>query len=123
MGIAALPEKTEVIMDKKYKLTREEQETTIRASAADEEWDICSSDPRFIRYLKRQGYEPVPDHQLSGFFKFQISFIKLRIRKREIKVTDEQRAGLAKRTKFNVVKPAVARDKNENTNLTLSSVI
>jgi hypothetical protein len=109
-------------MDKKCKLAREEQETTIRASAADEEWEICSADPRFIRYLKRQGYEPVSDNQLSGFVRFQVPFKKLRIRKREIKVTDEQRAGLAKRTKFNVVKPAVALDKNEKTNATLSPV-
>ena len=109
-------------MAKEYKLTREEQETTMRASAADGEWDICSADPRFIRYLKRQGYEPVPDHQLSGFVKFRVPFEKLRIRKREIKVSEAQRAGLAKRTKFNVVKPAVARDKNEKTNSALNPV-
>lgn len=99
-------------MINKYKLTREEQETVIRSSAAEDGWDICSADPRVIRYLKRQGYDPAPDHQLSGYLRCRVPFSKVRIRKREVSMSAERRAGLAFGRKFNEVKPHSAQDKN-----------
>ena len=68
----------------KSKLTREEQETVIRSSAADQQWDVCSADPRFIRYLMRQGYAPEPDHQFSDpYMAFKLPYNRLRVLKRE----------------------------------------
>ena len=66
------------------KLTREERETIIRSSAADKEWEICTADPRVVRYLIRQGYAPMPDHQLSDpYLAFTVPFGRLRFLKRE----------------------------------------
>lgn len=66
------------------KLSREELETTIRCSAAGREWDICTADPRFIRYLMKRGYLPEPDHQLSDpYMSFKVPFERLRFLKRE----------------------------------------
>jgi len=81
-----------------YRLTKEEQETVIRCSAADQEWDVCTADPRFIRYLKRQGYEPEPDYQLGDYLSCRVPFRRLRIRRLE-GLTAEQRARLAIRLK------------------------
>ena len=56
-----------------HRLSLEEQETIIRCSAADSEWDICTADSRIISKLKRSGYEPKPDHQFSApFVKFTL---------------------------------------------------
>ena len=63
-------------------LTRDEQETIIRSSAADSEWDICTADPRIIRYLVKRGFKPSPDHQFSApYQKFTVPFKKLRFSK------------------------------------------
>jgi hypothetical protein len=77
-----------------YRLTKAEQETVIRSSAANQEWDVCTADPRFIRYLKRQGYEPGPDHQLRDHLSCRVPFRRLRISKKVV-LTDEKRAQLA----------------------------
>jgi len=70
------------------KLTREELETVIRSSAADKEWDVCTADPRFIRYLMKQGYAPEPDHQLSDpYMAFTVPFNRLRLLKHEKRST------------------------------------
>ncbi len=67
-----------------HKLTREERETIIRCSAADQEWDVCTADPRIIRYLIRQRYVPEPDQQLSEpYVVFTVQFSRLRFLKRE----------------------------------------
>jgi hypothetical protein len=79
---------------KTYRLTKEEQETVIRSSAADQEWDVCTADPRVIRYLKRQGYEPEPDYQLRDHLSCRIPYRKLRISKKA-GLTAEQKARLA----------------------------
>ena len=81
-------------MTRTYRLTKAEQETVIRCSAADQDWDICTADPRFVRYLKRQGYEPAPDYQFGGHMSCRVPFRKLRFGKRE-GATAEQRARLA----------------------------
>ncbi len=85
-------------MANKYKLTKAEQETVIGCSAADSEWDVCTADPRFIRYLKRQGYEPGPDHQFPGHMSCKVPFRKLRIR-RIAELKADQKARLAFRLK------------------------
>jgi hypothetical protein len=79
---------------KPYRLSRAEQETVIRASAADQEWDVFTADPRFIGYLKRQGYEPGPDHQSKDAVS-----CKMRIARKDSQMTVEQRASLAIRLK------------------------
>ena len=81
-------------MTRTYRLTKEEQETVIRCSAADRERGACTADPRFIRYLKRQGYEPEPDYQLGDYLSCRIPYRKLRISKKA-GLTAEQKARLA----------------------------
>jgi hypothetical protein len=81
-----------------YRLTKEEQETVIRCSAADQEWDVCTVDPRFIRHLNRQGYHPEPDYQFPDHMSCKVLFRKLRIRRiSELKA--DQKARLAFRLK------------------------
>lgn len=71
-------------MGNDYKLTKEERETVIRASAADSDWDVCTADPRIARYLMKQGYAPDPDHQFSDpYMAFRMPFGRLRFLKRE----------------------------------------
>ncbi len=82
-----------------YRLTREEQETVIGCSAADREWDVCTADPRFARYLRRQGYEPEPDFQFHDCVFCRIPFRKLRISKKA-GLTAERRARLASQLKM-----------------------
>lgn len=77
-----------------YRLARGEQDTVIGGSAADQEWDVCTANPRFIRYLKRQGYEPAPDYQLGDHLSCRISYRRLRISKKA-GLTAEQKARLA----------------------------
>ena len=81
-------------MTRTYRLTKAEQETVIRCSAADQDWDICTADPRFVRYLKRQGYEPAPDYQGRDYLSCRIPYRKLRLSKKA-GLTAEQRARLA----------------------------
>jgi len=110
-------------MANKYKLTKSEQETVIRSSAADQEWDVCTADPRFIRYLKRQGYEPVPDRQCTDYFSCRVPSTKVRIRKREIETSVERKVGLALGRKFDEVKPGSAQDRNGNETRTRGAVL
>ena len=76
------------------KLSREEQETVIRASAADDCWDIWTCDPRIIRLLKRRGYITKSDHQSKGgdavSVKIPSSQIVIRSAKRRT-LTEEER--------------------------------
>ena len=84
------------------KLTHEEQETVIRASAADEEWDIWTCDPRIIRLLERRGYTPKPDHQQSkggNALSVKIPFGRVSILGPKAKLTDEQRSARDSRLK------------------------
>jgi hypothetical protein len=65
-------------------LSREEMETVIRCSAADQEWDIVSADPRMIRYLEKRGYQKIVDEQLSApYFLFKVPFRRLRFSAKE----------------------------------------
>ncbi len=65
-------------------MTREEQETVIRKSAADDAWDIWTCDPKFIHLLERRGYEPQPDHQSKNgkAVSIQIPYRQLTLRSR-----------------------------------------
>jgi hypothetical protein len=92
----------------KYQLTRAELESVFRSSAADKEWDVVTTDPRMIRYLKRQGYDPKTDHQLSDYVSCKVPFRKVRIRKLGITLSAEQRSKLASRFKTGPKKQAVA---------------
>jgi hypothetical protein len=62
-----------------YRLTKEEQETVIRCSAADQEWDVCTADPRMIRYLTKRSWTRQPDYQDSTFLFCRLPFAKLRV--------------------------------------------
>ena len=42
-------------------MTREEQETIFRTSAADDDWEFYSRDPKFKRLLERRGYSVIED--------------------------------------------------------------
>lgn len=54
----------------------------IRSSAADQEWDVITADPRMVRYLKRQGWELKTDHQIPAPVSYKVPFRKLRIGRR-----------------------------------------
>jgi hypothetical protein len=58
-------------------LTREEQETIIRSSAADQEWDICTADPRIIRKLEKRGYQKEDRRNPTPYVSFRIPFKRL----------------------------------------------
>ena len=65
-------------------LTKSEQETIIRGSAADQVWDIVTADSRVKTRLKRRGWTGQPDHQLSApFEKFTIPFDRLKFMRAE----------------------------------------
>ena len=85
-------------MTRTYRLTKAEQETVIRCSAADQEFDVCTADPKVIRYLRRQGYHPEPDYQFPDHMSCKVPFRKLRIR-RIAELKADQKARLAFRLK------------------------
>ncbi len=62
-----------------YKLTREEQETTILGNAVSREWDICTADPKMIRRMERQGYHPDARPNPWGYVSFTIPLNKISI--------------------------------------------
>ena len=66
-------------MTNKHKLTKEEQESVVRCSAADQEWDVVTADPRFIRYLRKRGWTPEPDYQFHTHLACRIPYAKLRV--------------------------------------------
>jgi hypothetical protein len=43
------------------RLTREERETLIRTSDADDTWEVFTDSPRVARLLARRGWKPGPD--------------------------------------------------------------
>ncbi len=67
------------VMTNKHKLTKEEQETVIGPCAADQEWDVVTADPRFIRYLRRRGWTLEPDCQFPTHLACRLPFTKLRV--------------------------------------------
>ncbi len=107
-------------ISKKPRLTREEQETIIVCSAADSEWIISTADPRFVRYLERQGYEPELDGQFSGCVGCRVPFRKVRIRKRR-DLRPERKAELAKRFKTTPKNWTVPEDESQKTTLGMGS--
>ena len=78
-------------------LTRMEQETIFRTSAADKEWDFYSRDPKFKRLLERRGYEVREDHQ--GLWSCRLSLSAVTIRRADRKrrtLSETQRRALQK---------------------------
>lgn len=61
-------------------LTREEQETVIRASVADSTWNVCTADPRIIRLMERQGYQPDLRKNPWGYVSFTVPFDRVKIK-------------------------------------------
>ena len=59
-------------------LSRIEQETFFRTSAADDTWDFYTRDPVFKRLLERRGYIVQEDHQ--GLWSCQIPRSALTVR-------------------------------------------
>ncbi len=49
------------------KLSRQEQETVIRTSSADNFWDVWTCDPKFIRRFAKAGYEPTKQQHGTVF--------------------------------------------------------
>ena len=66
-----------------YKLTKQEQETIIRTSAADKEWEIISADPRTIRRMEKQGYKPDDRSNPWGYLSDTVPLDRIAIRKAE----------------------------------------
>ena len=94
------------------KLTREEQETIIRANALDQEWDVFTEDPRMIRYLTKQGYKLEHDYQISDGWMCMVPFRKLRISRREVKRSAKQIATSAKLAKLTGKRRSSAEDES-----------
>lgn len=82
-------------------LSRYEQETVIRASADDKEWDVWTCDPRVMRLLKKRGYEVKLDHQGKGSVSCRIPLGMITIRSANQaprrKMTTEERANAGNR--------------------------
>ena len=78
-----------------FKLTREEQETLLRISAADREWDFFTLDPKFVRRLGKLGWELEKDHQGGWSCRFPLNRITIRRREKR-KLTEAQRRTLAR---------------------------
>ena len=64
-----------------YKLTREEQETTIQGNAASQQWEVVTEDPRIIRKMERQGYKPNSERNPWGYISYTVPFTTVRIGK------------------------------------------
>jgi hypothetical protein len=62
-----------------YKLSREEQETVIRGNAASQEWEIVTADPRIIRRMAKQGYQPAERTNPWGYVSFTVPLDRVRI--------------------------------------------
>ena len=74
---------------------REEQETVIRASAANREWNFFTWDPKFARRLEKLGYAPVKGQQ--GGWSCRIALDRIAIRKPEKrKLSTTQRGNVVK---------------------------
>ena len=75
------------------RLTREEQETIIRISAAETEWHFFTQDKKFIRRVERLGYKLAKDPQ--GGFSCRIPLKRISIRRPEKrKLSEKQRQNL-----------------------------
>lgn len=81
-------------------LTRAEQETFFRKSAADDVWDFYTRDPKFKRLLERRGYIVKADHQ--GLWSATIPQKALSVRsvRKHVEPTPEQRAKWQEQGKF-----------------------
>jgi hypothetical protein len=72
-------------------LTRQEQETIIRGSAADQTWEVVTADPRIIRKMEKQGYKPDPRNNPAEYVSFTVPFGRIKIlRAEKRKLTPEQ---------------------------------
>src|SRR6266705_898575 len=81
-------------------LTREEQETFFRTSAADDFWEFYSRDPKFKRLMERRGYTVNVDHQGLWSCKIPRESLILRSASRKKRVlTDEAKAMIAEQLK------------------------
>lgn len=61
-----------------YKLKREEQEKIIRTSAADDEWEVYTADPKFIRRFEKRGYQPYRQDQWGRCYRIPLNGISIR---------------------------------------------
>lgn len=66
-----------------YRLSREEMETVILGNAASQTWDLCTADPKIIRKMERQGYQPDKRANPWGYTSFTVPFNRIGIRKSE----------------------------------------
>ncbi len=73
-----------------YKLTREEQETIIRTSAADQTWEIVTADPRIIRKMAKQGYQPDARENPWGYVSFTVPYSRVKIMRAEKRQISEK---------------------------------
>ena len=81
-------------------LTREEQETFFRTSAADDDWEFYSRDPKFKRLLERRGYTVNADSQGLWSCKLPRESLILRSASRKKRVlTDEEKARVVEQLK------------------------
>jgi len=59
-------------------LSRIEMETFFRTDAASKEWEFYSRDPKFLRKMKKRGYELKEDHQGLWSVKIPLSALSIR---------------------------------------------
>jgi hypothetical protein len=64
-----------------YKLTREEQETVILGNAASQKWEVVTADPRIIRKMAKQGYQPDDRPNPWGYVSFTVPLDRIKIGK------------------------------------------
>ena len=89
-----------------YKLTKQEQETIIRGSAANNTWEIVTADPRTIRRMEKQGYKPDDRPNPWGYVSYTVPFNRIAIRKAE-----KRKTGFAIKKPVALHSGAVSKDK------------
>lgn len=69
-----------------YRLTKEEQETSILGNADSREWDIVTADPKYIRAFERKGWkaEGPADEFGAKHFKLPLRAIGIRTSKKRL---------------------------------------
>jgi hypothetical protein len=88
-------------------LTREEQETIIRGNAASKTWEVVTADPRILRRMEKQGYQPDPRKNPWGYISFTVPFDRVRILKAEKRKPSEAMLAAGAKTQFKPKAPVL----------------
>ena len=83
-------------------LSKQEMEISINKCAADKEFSIYCTDPKYIRHMKKIGIEPYKTELIDGevagcFYKVPIDQVKIIKKRKKIQLSEERKRELAER--------------------------